>query len=115
MRAFVVMVALAAMSAPGFAAGPSEKWGHDPDTSEWFKSLKNPQGFPCCDYTDGTRIEDPDYRENDDGSYEVFAHAQWVHVDKEKIVTGTNRVGYAILWWSNAAPLPYCFLPGARG
>ena len=96
-------------------AGPPEQWGHDDATSQWFRNLRSPRGFPCCDYADGTRVEDPEYKENDDGSYEVFARGQWVHIDKENVVDGTNRVGYAILWWGKDAPKPYCFLPGARG
>lgn len=98
-----------------WSAGSSEKWGHDPATSQWFRNLRSPRGFPCCDYADGTRIEDPDYMENDDGSYEVNARGGWVHIDKERVVDGTNRVGYAILWWGMGSPQPYCFLPGSRG
>lgn len=97
------------------AAGPPDKWGHDPETSQWFRGLKNPIGTPCCDYADGSRIEDPDYRENDDGSYDVFARGAWVNIDRQHIVTGTNRIGYAILWWGLAAEKPYCFMPGSRG
>ena len=100
---------------PAHAEGPASKWGHDPDTSQWFRGLRSKQGFPCCDYADGTRIEDPDYRENDDGSFEVFARSTWTHIDKAHVVSGTNKVGYAILWWGTAAPQPYCFLPGSKG
>ena len=98
-------------------AGPSEKWGHDPDTSAWFKSLKNQLGTPCCDYADGTRIEDPDYRENDDGSYEVNVPERggWKHVDRDRVVRATNRIGYAVIWWSKGSENPWCFMPGAGG
>ena len=102
------------LSSNAWAEGPASKWGHDPATSEWFRSLRSPRGFSCCDYADGTRIEAPDYHENNDGSYDVQARGQTVHIPPEKIVQGTNRVGYAILWWG-AGPEPYCFLPGARG
>ena len=115
--AIVVGIALVVAAAPHLspAAGSSERWGHDPETSQWFRGLRSSRGFPCCDYADGTRIEDPDYRENEDGSYDVQARGQVIHIPPEKIVQGTNRVGYAILWWGTSAPEPYCFLPGARG
>lgn len=97
------------------AAGPSSKWGHDEATSEWFRNLHSPQGFPCCDYADGTRIEDPgDYHENNDGSYDVKVGTEWVHVPKERVVTVPNRVGYAILWMSPDTMNVFCFMPGAR-
>ena len=112
---FWLVVALVVCSV-GFALaqGPADKWGHDPATSEWFRGLHSPQGFPCCDYVDGTRVDDPNYRENDDGSYDVTVGAETVHVPAEKVVAGTNKVGYAILWRSPAGGAVYCFLPGAR-
>jgi hypothetical protein len=91
------------------------QWNHDAATSEWFKSLKNQNGVPCCDYADGSRLEDPEWRENDDGSYSIFAKGAWHTVDRWHVVKGTNRVGYAILWWPVHWPEPSCFLPGVRG
>ena len=38
-------------------------WAHDkhhPELSDWFRSLANSQGTPCCDGSDATRIEDGD-------------------------------------------------------
>lgn len=102
---------------PAHAAGPPSKWGHDEETSAWFRSLQSPSGFPCCDYSDGNRIEDPgDYRENEDGSYDVkYAPPdKWVHVPKERIVTIPNKVGYAILWMRPGATEAFCFMPGNR-
>lgn len=90
------------------------QWGHDEETSQWFKSLKNEKGMPCCDYVDGFRIEDPgDYRRNDDGSYEVTIGKDTIHVTPDKVLKGTNRVGYAIIWRSPANGSVYCFLPGS--
>lgn len=91
------------------------QWGHDPATSEWFRSLKNGHGTSCCDTTDGVRIDDPDWRENDDGTYSVFARGAWRTIDRDHVVTATNRVGYAVLWWPEHWNYPSCFLPGARG
>lgn len=101
------------------AAGPPSKWGHDEDTQQWFRGLKNPLGTPCCDYADGSRVEDVDWRgPNEDGSYDVKWGNLWIHVNKDHIVQGNNKVGYAILWRSPAMEPNeqgsgvYCFLPG---
>ena len=109
----IILADLLAFCASAHAAGDAGKWGHDPATSEWFKGLKDKHGFPCCDYVDGTRIEDPDWKENEDGSYEVRLGAEVLTIPPDKIVDGANRVGYAILWRSPAG-MVYCFLPGAR-
>ena len=36
--------------------------GHHPELGDWFRSLANPQGMPCCDGSDATRIEDVDWQ-----------------------------------------------------
>lgn len=87
----------------------------DPKVRDWFRSLRSPSGFSCCDFADGNRIEAPDYKENDDGTYEVFARGRWVHIPKDRIVQATNMIGYAVLWWGPGLDVPYCFMPGARG
>jgi hypothetical protein len=87
----------------------------DPATRDWFRSLRSPTGIPCCDYADGNRIEAPDYKQNEDGSYEVFARGKWVHVPENRIVKAINRMGYAVLWWADGVETPYCFMPGAGG
>ena len=93
----------------------SEKWGADAATRQWFKSLRNGNGLSCCDYVDGVRIDDPDWRELTDGGAEVFAKGTWHVIPPEKVLKGTNRVGYPILWWPEHWPEPSCFLPGAKG
>lgn len=98
----------------GFAKdGP--QWGHDPETSEWFRSLHNDSGMSCCDYADGVRIEDPNWFEIGGGEYAVFARGKWQAVPPDRVLKGSNRVGYAILWWPPSTELPTCFLPGGRG
>jgi hypothetical protein len=32
------------------------------------------------------------------GQYQVFPEHEWVKVPPEKLVTGTNRVGFALVW-----------------
>ena len=95
------------------AQGPADKWGQDAATQEWFRGLHAPTGIPCCDYADGNRIEDPDYAELPDHSYDVRLPSGIVHVEPDHVVQGTNRVGYAIYWGRPGAT--YCFMPGARG
>jgi hypothetical protein len=99
---------------PRAHAFDSSKWGHDAATSEWFRSLKNSRGESCCDYADGVRLEDPEWRELEDHSFEVFAREKWNRVPANRVLKGTNKVGYAILWWPKAYDTPTCFLPGAQ-
>jgi hypothetical protein len=99
---------------PHAQAFDSSKWGHDAATSEWFSSLKNSRGESCCDYADGVRLEAPEWRELEDHSFEVFAREKWNKIPPNRVLKGTNRVGYAILWWPRAYDNPTCFLPGAE-
>lgn len=91
------------------------QWGHDPETSEWFRSLHNDYGMSCCDYADGVRIEDPEWFDAGGGDYAVFARDKWQTVSKDRVLKGSNRIGYAILWWPLGTEMPTCFLPGGRG
>ena len=92
------------------------RWAsQEPSLREWFRGLRSPSGFPCCDYADGNRIEDPDYAENIDGSYDVTVSGKLLHVPRDKVVTATNRIGYAIFWGRPDHDFVYCFMPGARG
>ena len=117
MRRILAALALVCVFVPMPAlAIDNGQWGHDPATSEWFKSLKNDKGMPCCDYVDGFRIEDPgNYQRNEDGSFDVRVGNDTIHVSPDKVLKGTNRVGYAILWRSPANGSVYCFLPGTEG
>jgi hypothetical protein len=99
---------------PRAHAFDSSKWGHDAATSEWFRSLKNSSGESCCDYADGVRLEAPEWRELEDHSFEVFAREKWNKIPPWRVLKGTSRVGYAILWWPKAFDNPTCFLPGAE-
>lgn len=88
------------------------QYAHDPETSQWFRSIKNESGVPCCDNTDAIRLEDPDdYKRNEDDSYDVRVEGQSVHIDATRVIKGSNRVGYAIIWKYRGGYT--CFLPGA--
>jgi hypothetical protein len=116
MMRILVAAVFSLMLAPAAFAIDNGQWnGVDPKVRDWFKSLRSPIGFPCCDFVDGARIEAPDYKENNDGSYEVFARGRWVHIPLDRVVKATNIIGYAVLWWGNGIDVPYCFMPGARG
>lgn len=113
---YALTTALIIFSIEPALAFDSQKWAQvDQSTRDWFKGLRSPSGFPCCDFADGNRVEDPDWRQNEDGSYSVIWEGEWRQVPPERVLTGTNRVGYAILWWHKGVDNPYCFLPGARG
>ena len=99
---------------PRAHAFDSSKWGHDAATSEWFLSLKDSSGQSCCDYADGVRLEAPEWRRLEDNSFEVFARGKWIKILPGRVLNGTNKVGYAILWWPKAWDNPSCFLPGAE-
>jgi hypothetical protein len=43
------------------AAGFGPLGGH-PELNDWFGSLTNWEGTPCCDGSDATRIEDVDWQ-----------------------------------------------------
>jgi hypothetical protein len=109
-----LLLAMYSCIIPRVYAFDSPKWGHDAATSEWFRSLKNSRGESCCDYADGVRLEAPEWRQLEDHSFEVFAREKWNKIPPNRVLKGTNRVGYAILWWPRAWDNPTCFLPGAE-
>ena len=86
------------------------QWAQSP-LSDWFQNLHSPNGMRCCGDTDG--IQDPPYKENDDGTYEVYYLNNWHHADKNQIVTATSKLSYPIVWPGYMEQVR-CFLPGAR-
>lgn len=116
MDKYALLTAAVLFSIDSAAAIDGPKWANQsPELRDWFNSLRSPNGFPCCSFADGTKVDDPDYRENPDGSYEVNVNSMWVHVDKDKVLEGTNKIGYAVFWGHPERDLIYCFMPGARG
>lgn len=83
----------------------------DPATRQWFKSLKNKQGMPCCDTADGHRTT---WRASEDGGYEVPINGKWVKVPPEAVLTNTgNPTGEAIVWYAPdiGGMFIRCFVP----
>src|SRR5690348_2677221 len=66
--------------------------------SEWVKNLRSPGGMPCCDLSDGHRLEDVDWKGEPDGTYSVRIDGQWVKLEKDQIITEPNRLGVAVVW-----------------
>lgn len=111
-RTVAIVGALAALCvyAAAALARDNGQFSHvQADVREWFKSLKSPNGVPCCDTADGTRLDDVDWRQDEQG-YSVRIDGEWMRVPKEAIVDQPNRVGFAIIWrWGGKLQ---CFLPG---
>jgi hypothetical protein len=77
----------------------------------WFKSVRSPNGVPCCDVADGHRT---DYDMREDG-YWVRIDGEWLPVPGEAVVQNAgNPVGEAIVWYTkfNGRAFIRCFVPG---
>lgn len=100
----------------------SGRWdGNSPAVREWFKSVRSPQGVPCCDIADGHRTT-WEKRVGDD-RYWVPIEGRWTSVPVEAVVQNAgNPTGEAIVWYTTLpidqrAPEEReyyirCFVPG---
>lgn len=110
---------------------------HDrPDLNDWFSELHSQGGSPCCDYTEGVAVDDPDWRTTEldkctpseihDPKEAVFHYCvrldgKWWAVPDRAVVTAPNRYHKAVVWpiWQGDADDPHgkvwfrCFMPGA--
>jgi len=86
----------------------------------WFKSIKAPNGVPCCDISDGHPTE---MQRRLDGIYipdpiHLGEPRQWIKVPDEAVVKGAaNPVGVATVWWVPDGPDQIhirCFVPEAE-
>ena len=134
---FALTVALGVFCCASFihsvTARDNGQWNDiDQKTRQWFKDLKSGNGISCCSDSDGLKIEDIDYYENTDGTYqvhipshpsypgsEVIIKDYWTRADKEHTISPPERkVKYAIVWPYNYVPPQedvngvYCFMPG---
>ena len=85
-----------------------------PDLSAWFSHLTSGRGL-CCDSTEATSIDDPDWESND-GLYRVRIEGQWIDVPPNAVVDEPNKFGPALVWPyidMNGRMQIRCFLPGA--
>jgi hypothetical protein len=91
----------------------------EPKIRAWFKSVKSPDGVPCCDIADGHRAT---WRGAGNGSYEVRIEGLWLPVPPGAVVRIPNPVGEAVVWHSREGDLDggelpriRCFVPGTEG
>lgn len=134
--AFVIAVVLAS-AAVGFAllmltrmahanwdrvAGEWEPYRLNETQMNWFRSVRNKQGVPCCDISDGHPTE---MQRREDGIYipdPIHVGGPWLLVPKEAMTTpGGNPVGVATVWYviQSKQDDQYihirCFVPEAEG
>lgn len=108
-----LVLVLACSAAPARDAGQFDQ--ADPDTRSWFRGLRDGNGMGCCDFADGTRLEDPDWRIETDGTYAVRIDGAWQAVPADAVVKDRNRIGYPVVWtyFANGRRVVRCFMPGA--
>jgi hypothetical protein len=64
---------------------------------QWYKSVRSPNGVPCCDIADGHKTE---YRVEADGIYWVPIEGNWLPVPRESVVyTAGNPEDSAVVWY----------------
>ncbi len=73
------------------------------NVKSWFKSIKNRQGVPCCDISDGHILEGDDVSSRDD-KYMVHIEGEWVAVPPEVVIYDHgNPNGGAVVWYYSYA------------
>lgn len=84
-----------------------------PDLDSWFKGLQSQGKMPCCDGSDATSLQDPDWK-FEDGHYVVRLEGKWVVVPDAALVTVPNKFGPALVWpyYKDGMPIVRCFMPG---
>jgi hypothetical protein len=73
----------------------------DPETRDWFRSVRAPSGIPCCDMADGHRT-----------TYETRGAEFWVPIPSDDgtpvmtrvpleaiVLHARNPTGDAVVWW----------------
>lgn len=81
---------------------------------QWFKSVRSPNGVPCCDIADGHRT---DYDIRADGYYVPVpwlpAGENWIKVPPQAVIHDAgNPVGEAVVWYVEESQYIRCFVPG---
>lgn len=86
----------------------------DQEIHRWFEGLHSEVGGYCCAETDGIKIDDPDWGEDERG-YWVFVNGAKVQVPPGAVIHDRHpKVGYAVVWKQvfDGKPVIRCFLPG---
>jgi hypothetical protein len=85
--------------------------GVDPATRSWFKSVRSPNGVPCCDIADGHKTE---FKTDAQGHYFVPIEGEWHLVPPEAVITSQgNPNDTAIVWYVKQGTgwFVRCFVP----
>jgi len=135
-----IILAAAALFALMLGAVFAHAHMHDrPDLNDFFAHLHDQSGGLCCDYTEGTTVDDPDWRTTEidkcqpsrvydaekNPGFHVCVHlfGVWWKVPDRAIVKEPNRYGPAVVWpvWGGDGDNPHqtvwfrCFMLGAEG
>jgi len=91
------------------------EWNDVPDhIRSWFKSVRSPNGVPCCDIADGHQTT-WDKRPGNN-NYWVPIAGEWREVPPEAVVYNAgNPTGESIVWYIQEFHNVYrirCFVPG---
>lgn len=99
-------------------AAISAAWAHRHDRPElqgWLAGLHDSNGISCCDSSEATRLDDPEWK-NDNGHYFIFLEGEWIEVPDKAVINEPNKYGEALVWpWhENGHPKVRCFIPGSQ-
>jgi hypothetical protein len=113
-RCGIALPLILLLALPAAARDHGQFGATDPAISQWFRSLRSVGGAWCCDQADGSRVEDPNWRIEQDGTYSVRLDGDWQRMPPNAIVTATNRVGFAVAWTYlvDGHQVARCFMPG---
>ena len=117
MKTTIPALALAASLATGAAGFDNGGWGDvPPQVRAWFKSVKAPNGIPCCDIADGHGTDEELRADGTTWIPNPLNEAVWMQVPPESIVyEAGNPTGRAVVWWvRQGADTVYirCFVHG---
>lgn len=116
-----ILLLVSSCSEPVFAFDNGDHGDVPDNIKSWFKSVKSPNGVPCCDISDGHRTT---WRATRDGGYEVpiknpedpDGTDHWYPVPPSAIIYNAgNPTGDAIVWWVRQGKDTYyirCFVLG---
>lgn len=118
---FLLVMGLRAHGAWQNVAAEWDQYRLNDTQMQWFKSIRAPNGVPCCDISDGHPTE---MERRADGIYipdpiHLDGPRQWIKVPDTAIVKGAiNPVGVATVWWvpqyTQDSVYIRCFVPEAE-
>lgn len=99
---------------PSWAFDNGQYQNVDPKIRDWYKSVRSPNGIPCCDIADGHSIT---WRPSQVSGYEfeVLIEENWIPVPPEAVIKGIpNPTGSAVVWYIKYNDMIHirCFILG---